>query len=341
MKMQTKPAGINQRDLVIIRVFDAPRELVWKAWTEVERVKQWWGPKDFSAPFVKIDLKVGGEYLYCMSSPEGKDYWSKGNFQEVVPPQRLVLTDSFADEKGNTVPASYYGMSPDFPLETVVTVTFAEYEGNRTKLALGYPGIPAKEFDNAMEGWNQSFNKLAGFLKRKTTIVAESGKQEIIITREFDAPRELVFKAFTDGTLYVQWLGPRRFKMTLEKFEPRNGGSWRYIHEDKDYNKYAFHGVFHEVSPSLMIDTFEFEGLPEKGHVSLETARFEEIPGGKTRMTAQVVFQSVADRDGMVQSGMAEGVNESHERLDALLEKMKKEAKVNNSVVLVSKRSQT
>lgn len=157
----------------------------------------------------------------------------------------------------------------------------------------------------------------------RTKINAEPGKQELFITRDFDAPRELVFKAFTDPELYVQWLGPRRFKMTLERFEPRNGGSWRYIHEDKDGNKYGFHGVFHEISQSIMIDTFEFEGLPEKGHVSLETARLEEISNNKTRLTIQSVFQSVLDRDGMMQAGMEEGINESHERLDELLEKIK------------------
>jgi uncharacterized glyoxalase superfamily protein PhnB len=112
--------------------------------------------------------------------------------------------------------------------------------------------------------------------------------------------------------------------MTLEKFEPRYGGRWRYIHQDKDGNKFGFHGVYHEMSPSLMIDTFEFEGLPEKGHVSLETARLEDSGDGKTKLTIQAVFQSVADRDGMTQSGMEEGVSESHERLDELLGKMEK-----------------
>ncbi|MCZ7385266.1 MAG: SRPBCC family protein [Candidatus Methanoperedens sp.] len=158
----------------------------------------------------------------------------------------------------------------------------------------------------------------------QTRITAEPGKQEIVITREFDAPRELVFKAFTDPKLYIQWLGPRELKMTLEKFEPRNGGSWRYIHKDKDGNEYAFHGVNHEVtSPERIIGTFEFEGLPEKGHVILQTARFESLPGGRTKLTSQSVFQSVADRDGMLQSGMERGVNDSYDRLDELLEKMK------------------
>ena len=159
----------------------------------------------------------------------------------------------------------------------------------------------------------------------KTKITAEPGKQELFIIREFDAPRELVFKAFTDQKLLIQWLGPRGLTMTLEKFEPRSGGSWRYIHADRDGNEYAFHGVCHEITaPERIIQTFEFEGLPEKGHITLETARFEALPGDRTKVTLQSVFQSVADRDGMLQSGRERGVNEGHERLDELLEKMQK-----------------
>jgi uncharacterized protein YndB with AHSA1/START domain len=158
---------------------------------------------------------------------------------------------------------------------------------------------------------------------KRTKITAEPGKQEIIIEREFDAPRELVFKAFTDPELYVQWIGPRELEMTLQTFEPRNGGSWRYIQKDQEGNEYAFHGVNHEVlSPERIIGTFEFEGLPEKGHVVLETALFEELPGNRTKMTSQSVFQSVEDRDGMLYSGMEEGINDSYNRLDELLEKM-------------------
>jgi uncharacterized protein YndB with AHSA1/START domain len=158
-----------------------------------------------------------------------------------------------------------------------------------------------------------------------TKITAEPGKQEIMITREFDAPRELVFEAFTDPELYVQWIGPRGLTMILETFESRNGGSWRYIQKDADGNEFAFHGVNHEVlSPERIIGTFEFEGLPEKGHVVLQTARFEALPGNRTRMTSQSVFQSIADRDGMLQSGMEAGVNDSYDRLEELLKNMQK-----------------
>jgi uncharacterized protein YndB with AHSA1/START domain len=156
--------------------------------------------------------------------------------------------------------------------------------------------------------------------KNETKITAEPGKQEIFITREFEAPRELVFRAFTEPDLFIRWLGPRELKMTLEKFEPRSGGSWRYIHTDPGGNAYAFHGVTHDMTaPERIIGTFEFEGLPERGHVILETARFEALPGSRTKLTVQSVFQSVADRDGMLQAGMERGVNDSHSRLDEVL----------------------
>ncbi|MGZ4906891.1 MAG: SRPBCC family protein [Halobacteriota archaeon] len=157
----------------------------------------------------------------------------------------------------------------------------------------------------------------------RTNIIAEPGKQELIIIREFDAPRQLVFKAFTDPELYVRWHGPRRVTTTLETFEPRSGGSWRYIQSDQDGNTFAFHGVNHEVlPPERIIGTFEFEGLPETGHVVLQRATFEELPDDRTRLTAQSVFLSADDRDGMLQSGMEQGINESYERLDELLEKL-------------------
>lgn len=155
-----------ERELVITRVFDAPRELVWKAWTEPEHFVRWWGPKGFTTPFCKIDSRVGGEYLNCMRSPEGQDFWSKGVFRKIVPPERLVMTDSFADKEGNIVPASHYGMSGDWPLETQITVTFEEHDG-KTKLTLRHASMPAgKNRDMAGAGWNESFDKLAEYLAK-------------------------------------------------------------------------------------------------------------------------------------------------------------------------------
>jgi len=163
-------------------------------------------------------------------------------------------------------------------------------------------------------------------MKQKARILtAEPGKQELVLAKEFNAPRELVFKAYTDPSLYVKWIGPRRLSTTIEAFTARNGGSWRFIQKDKDGNEYAFHGVFHEVLvPSRIITTWEFEGLPESGHVSLQSATFENLPGRKTRFTAKVVYLSLDDRDGELQAGMEEGLNESYERLDGLLDELKK-----------------
>jgi uncharacterized protein YndB with AHSA1/START domain len=159
--------NVGERELVITRIFDAPRELVWKAWTDPERVKRWWGPKDFTSPVSKIDLRVGGSYLNCMRSPEGEDYWSAGVYREIVEPERIVYTDSFSDAEGNLVPASHYGMSGDWPLELLVTVTFEEYEG-KTRLTLRHVGIPAGENrDMAKAGWNESFDKLAEYLEKE------------------------------------------------------------------------------------------------------------------------------------------------------------------------------
>ena len=159
-------------------------------------------------------------------------------------------------------------------------------------------------------------------MANKTTIKAEPGRQELFITREFDAPRELVFKAHTDAVIYAQWLGPRDLTTTITAFEPRSGGSWRFISTDKDGNQFGFHGVFHEIlPPQRMIGTFEFEGLPEAGHVEFDTSIFEALPNGRTRLTILAIYQTVEDRDGMIANGMEFGLNEGFSRLDEMLEK--------------------
>lgn len=154
-------------ELVITRVLDAPREVVWKAWTDSETLKRWWGPKGFTTPHHEMDFRVGGKYLNCMRGPSGsdfdKDFWSTGVYREIVPMERIVCTDSFADAEGNVVPATHYGMS-NMPLEMLVTVTF-EDEGGRTRMTMRHAGIPAGEDrDGANQGWSESFDKLEELL---------------------------------------------------------------------------------------------------------------------------------------------------------------------------------
>jgi uncharacterized protein YndB with AHSA1/START domain len=155
----------------------------------------------------------------------------------------------------------------------------------------------------------------------ETQITAEPGIPQIIITREFDAPRELVIRAYTDPELLVRWLGPRDLTMTIDHFDVRDGGRWRYIHADADGNEYGFHGVFHGTpSPDGLVQTFEFEGAP--GHVALETLTLEERDG-RTVTRSVSSFQSVEDRDGMVEGGMERGVRDSDERLAELLAELR------------------
>lgn len=162
--MTSNATATDTKVLVIERMFDAPRELVWKAWTDPEHLMRWWGPKGFTAPACHTDLRVGGKYLFCMRAPDGQDYWSTGVYTEIVPPERLVCTDSFADPQGNVVPATYYGMGADIPLETQMTVTFEDVDG-RTKMTLTQIGLPAGDSDMAGAGWNESFDKLAEVLR--------------------------------------------------------------------------------------------------------------------------------------------------------------------------------
>jgi uncharacterized protein YndB with AHSA1/START domain len=151
----------------------------------------------------------------------------------------------------------------------------------------------------------------------KTQIVAAPGLPQIVITREFHAPPELLYRAHTDPELLVQWLGPRTLTMTIDRLDARDGGTWRYTHHQADGDAHSFHGVYHGTpSPDGIVQTLEYERIP--GHVCLNTITFEEHDG-RTTLRQNTVFQSVEDRDGYVQSGMEEGVNDSMDRLGELI----------------------
>ena len=151
-------------------------------------------------------------------------------------------------------------------------------------------------------------------------VEAPEGVPFIDATREFDAPVEAVFRAHRDPDLVTRWLGPGKYRMDLGRWDFTSGGSWAYTHTGPDGDEYRFRGVFHTVRENeFAIQTFEFEGYP--GHVSLDTAVLEDH-GDTTLIRTVSVFQSVEDRDGMVQSGMADGMREAYERLDELTAKL-------------------
>jgi uncharacterized protein YndB with AHSA1/START domain len=152
---------------------------------------------------------------------------------------------------------------------------------------------------------------------KELQIKAEPGTPFIEVTREFDAPRELIFRAHVEPDLVRQWMGPAKYEMTIHTWEVRDGGAWRFTQRDASGNEFGFHGVFHGTpTPDNMVQTFEFEGAP--GHVELDTLRMEEHDG-RTIVRVESVHQSVEARDAMLNGGMTTGVEEGYRRLDALL----------------------
>ncbi len=163
----------NNNQIVISRVFDAPKEKVYEAWTNESEAKKWWGPKGFTAPVIEMDVRPGGKYHFCMKAPdgkplEGKEFWSTGTYKEIEPNEKLVITDSFSDENGNIVSPKEHGLDPNFPTTSIVTVLFEETDGG-THLSIIYP-VKNKKTKQVMEktgmreGWATSLDKLEASL---------------------------------------------------------------------------------------------------------------------------------------------------------------------------------
>jgi uncharacterized protein YndB with AHSA1/START domain len=152
---------------------------------------------------------------------------------------------------------------------------------------------------------------------RETTITADPAAPTVLITREFDAPRENVFRAHVEPDLVKRWLGPRDLTMEIDTYDARTGGSYRYTHRDSD-GEYTFFGSFHEVRPSeRIVQTFTYEGFADS--VTLETMTLTDLGDGRTRLEGLSLFESIEARDAMIASGMEIGVNEGYEKLDELL----------------------
>ena len=168
-QMETKTKkGMGQAavsgDVIIYRVFKLPIDKVWRAITVPADFKKWWGPEGYTCPFSSMEARKGGKYLNCMQAPDGKEAWSTGVVKEFIPEKKLVIIDSFSDSEGNIVPASFYDIPGDWPLETLITFDLEEADG-ATKLKLTHEGIPEEVHDDCDTGWNQSFDKLARNIK--------------------------------------------------------------------------------------------------------------------------------------------------------------------------------
>lgn len=295
--MPDKP-NADPREIVVTREFDAPRELVFRAWTEPELMKEWWGPRGFTLPHCTIDLRVGGKLHYCMRSRDGADFWCGGVYQEIVLPERIVVTDYFSNPEGEVVPAAAYGMS--WPEDVTITVTFTESNGKTTvtmRQAASVP-LPKDSADGASQGWSEMFDRLAGYV---------TADRNITVTRVFEAPRELVFDAFTDPQHLAEWWGPNGFTITTSEIDVRPGGLWHFTMHGPDGRDYLNKIRYVEVErPSRLVY------VHETGPLFRATVTFDPDSGDKTAVTVQMVFDSAESRDHVVKEyGAIEGLNQT------------------------------
>jgi len=272
------------RELILSRVIDAPRELVFRMWTDPAHLAKWWGPQGFTNPVCEIDARPGGTLRIVMGAPDGTDYPMAGLFREIVAPERLVFTYCALDCDGDVL------------LDGVTVVCFAE-QGGKTKLtvqtrAAAVVPAAARYLDGMQAGWDQTLDRLE-------TQARDTASRELTVTRVFDAPREVVFAAWTDAAQAAQWWVPQGFTTISCDMDVRPGGAYRACMRSPEGTRHCRRGVYREVvRPERLVFTFAWEdsdGNP--GHEMLITVSFAEI-GSRTRLTLhQTMFETIEARD--------------------------------------------
>jgi uncharacterized protein YndB with AHSA1/START domain len=158
----TKNTVDETERMIVTRVFDAPRELVWKAWTDPKYVMQWWGPKGFTAPICKMDFRVGGKFLYCMRAPDGQEGWNGGEYHEIVLHEKIVFSMYFSDSKGNRVEPEQYGVEHEATADAHDVILFEDIGNGQTKLTfIGNETMQNAIKSGQVEGWKETFDKVA------------------------------------------------------------------------------------------------------------------------------------------------------------------------------------
>ena len=228
------------KELVLTRTFDAPRGLVFKAWTDPAHLKRWWGPHGFTNPTCEADARPGGAIRIDMAGPDGVVYPMTGTFHEVVEPERIVFTSrAFEDGRGHAL------------LEVHNTVTFAERDGATTLTvrAVVVKAAPevARALDGMEPGWTQSLDRLEAEVAEARA--GGPADREFVVTRTFDAPRDPVFKAWTEADRLARWFGPKGFTMLSTKLDLRPGGVFHYGMQSPDGKVMWGRWVFREVDP--------------------------------------------------------------------------------------------
>ncbi|MFI4881379.1 MAG: SRPBCC domain-containing protein [Phycisphaerales bacterium JB064] len=323
------PAPDATRDILLTRIFDAPRKLVWDAMTKPEQMARWYGPKGFSARVENHELKAGAPWTIIMIGPDGAEYPSKGVYLEVSPMDRIISTDEFGDDfemDGTELPD---GMSVVMDFEDAPGTS-----GERTRLTIRiiHPTTEDRRKHREMGvvgGWDSSFLCLDEFLAEQQgrqpsqtkgmLTVATPSETEVVLRRPFHAPKELVFKAFSTADNLRRWWGCDKLKVSECTVDFRVGGSYRVTMADTDGTTYTCFGEYKEiVQDERIVQTFVFDDPEAREHPALETITFEQY-GDICVLNNHIAYDSQATRDAHLGSGMEHGVTSSFDKLDAVL----------------------
>ena len=296
------------RELVLTRIIDAPRELVFRMWTDPVHLAKWWGPRDFTNPVCEIDFRPGGALRIVMRAPDGTDYPMGGIFREIVTPERLVFTNCALDRDGNIL------------LDGLTTVTFAE-QGEKTKLtvqtrATALVPAAAQYLEGMQAGWEQTLDGLARHAQ-------DMAARELVVTRVIDASRELVFEAWTDPKHLAQWWGPDGFSTTTSAFDFKTGGVWRFVMHGPDGRDYENRITFDEiVKPERL--RYQHGGGGDVEPVQFRTTVTFDDLGGRTRVMLRGEFPSAEERARVIREyGADKGLVQTLARLAEYVAGMK------------------
>ncbi|HEY3359181.1 MAG TPA: SRPBCC domain-containing protein [Polyangia bacterium] len=293
---------VSDRQIVISRELDAPRELVFAAWTQPEALERWWGPRGFTTTTHAFAFRPGGAWRLTMHGPDGTDYPSSMVYDEIVHPERIVY--------------SLRGGSDEVVAQLQATVTF-EARGDRTRITMRSVFPSAKLRDevekkhHAIEGGRQTLERLAEHLRARGNGAARA--PDLRLTRVFDAPRARVFDAWTRPEHLARWWGPQGFTLPTCKVDLRPGGAFRFVMRGPDGTDYPFEGEYRDVDPpGRLMFTGTIDDVP--GHEVMTTVTFDEAAGTTTVTVHQTYsFESDATR------GAREGWSQSLERLTGYL----------------------
>ncbi|HSY73884.1 MAG TPA: SRPBCC family protein [Dongiaceae bacterium] len=319
--MATAKENTSDREILITREFNAPRELVWEAMTNPKHVVNWWGPRGFSTTIEKMDFRVGGVWKHMMHGPDGTNYPNEKVFKEIVKPEKIVFSHGGRRENGPSVDA-------------IATWTFDAIEKNKTRVSLRmvFPSAADRDFVvkefGAIEGGKQTLERLGEFL-------AEALCKPFVISREFTAPRELVWKAWTERERLMEWFGPKGFTMSAAKLDFRPGGIFHYAMHAPDGKEMWGKFVYREiVAPEKIVLVNSFSD--EKGGLTrhpmsptwplqmLTETTFAEDKG-KTLITIKWLPLDATDEERKTfndaRAGMTQGWTGTFEQLDDYLAK--------------------